>query len=177
MKSSLKLYWLQFGPLTCWPPLKSIIWRKILECFPQIPSFIFDWRNKDKHLAWRWVNYQETFILEVNFSFNSAYFQPGLSGDITDRFGLGLIKTLGDPIYFHCPVFSCERRPKLRREIRMRRCDVTNSDGPAPLTHCSGRLWVAARRPRDKQVKLHAVMPGTVNLTEQRLSDSNYDIY
>lgn len=38
-------------------------------------------------------------------------------------------------------------------------------------------LWAAARRPRDKQVKLHAVMPGTVNLTEQRLSDSNYDIH
>lgn len=38
-------------------------------------------------------------------------------------------------------------------------------------------LWAAARRPRDKQVKLHGVMPGTVNLTEQRLSDSNYDIH
>ncbi len=26
---------LQFGPSNCWPPLKSIIWRKFLECFPQ----------------------------------------------------------------------------------------------------------------------------------------------
>ncbi len=24
---------LQFGSSTCWPPLKSTIWRKILECF------------------------------------------------------------------------------------------------------------------------------------------------
>lgn len=38
-------------------------------------------------------------------------------------------------------------------------------------------LWAAARRPRDKQVKLHGVMPGTVNFTKQRLSDSNYDIH
>ncbi len=25
---------LQFGPTTCWPPLESTIWRKILERFP-----------------------------------------------------------------------------------------------------------------------------------------------
>lgn len=45
-------------------------------------------------------------------------------------------------------------------------------------------LWVAARRPRDKQVKLHGLMPGTVNLSDSNyesevckgLSDSNYDI-
>jgi len=28
---------LSFGPWNCWSPLKSIIWRKILECFYQKP--------------------------------------------------------------------------------------------------------------------------------------------
>jgi len=28
---------LSFGPWTVWFPLKSIIWRKILECFHQKP--------------------------------------------------------------------------------------------------------------------------------------------
>jgi len=32
---------LSFGPWTVWFPLKSIIWRKILECFTQKPSFLF----------------------------------------------------------------------------------------------------------------------------------------
>jgi len=28
---------LSFGPWTVWSPLKSIMWRKILECFHQKP--------------------------------------------------------------------------------------------------------------------------------------------
>jgi len=38
---------LTFGPSTQWIPLKSTIWRKIRECFPQKPSFLFKWRKKD----------------------------------------------------------------------------------------------------------------------------------
>jgi len=30
-----------FWPWTVWFPLKSIIWRKILECFHQKPQFLF----------------------------------------------------------------------------------------------------------------------------------------
>jgi len=32
---------------TFWLPVKCIIWRKILECFHQKTSFLFDWRKKD----------------------------------------------------------------------------------------------------------------------------------
>jgi len=38
---------LTFRPSTRWTPLKSIIWRNILGCFSQKPSFCFDWRKKD----------------------------------------------------------------------------------------------------------------------------------
>jgi len=38
---------LSFGFWTVWYPVKCIIWRKILECFHQKPSFLFDWRKKD----------------------------------------------------------------------------------------------------------------------------------
>ncbi len=41
---------LQFGPSSCWLPLKSTIWRKILECFPQKHSLLFDWRKKDMNI-------------------------------------------------------------------------------------------------------------------------------
>ncbi len=68
---------LQFGPSTRGLPLKSIIWRKILGCFPQKPYFRL---NKERHelLGWHegWVNYQEIFILEVNESFK---FRVGFS--------------------------------------------------------------------------------------------------
>ncbi len=48
---------LQFGPSTHWSPLKSTIWRKILECFPRKPLIVFRWRKTwTSWMTWWWVN-------------------------------------------------------------------------------------------------------------------------
>ncbi len=51
-----------------WLPLKSTVWRNILECFPKNKLFLCNRIEKDVNILGEmgWVNYREIFILEVN---------------------------------------------------------------------------------------------------------------
>ncbi len=65
LTSMIFLMWLCWNSAH-WPLLKSPIWSKILECFPQNIHFFLTEERNTYWMTWGWINYQHILIPEIN---------------------------------------------------------------------------------------------------------------